>query len=179
MMRKIMSMIVNLITAFVIIVSSLYLVSVMQTINNPSHIPSVLGFTPLTVVSGSMSPGIQTGDLVIIKNGSSAIKPGDVITYRLGGVLVTHRVKEIAKNNVQEVFVTQGDANEIPDFEPVDRSQILGRYVMKIPFGGYIKASLRGLPGILILVGLGFIALMSELLSYTTYKVKEAEKSML
>lgn len=179
MMRKIIGRIFNLIVAFIILVSSLYLISSIRTLEDPMHIPSVLGFTPLTVVSGSMSPGLETGDMVIIRNGSNGIKPGDIVTYRLGEVLVTHRVKTISEDAASEVFVTQGDANTIPDYKKVERSQIVGKYAFKIPFGGYIRAGLRGANGILIIIGLSLIALMSEVLKFTNNKVKEAEQSLI
>ncbi|MDF2532490.1 MAG: sipW [Clostridia bacterium] len=167
MMRKFISILFNVTVSFIMLVSILYIISAVQTQSNPNHIPSILGFTPLTVVSGSMSPGIETGDMVIIKKGNKNIKPGDIITYRLEDFLVTHRVKDVSKINVAEVFITQGDANSIADYKTVERGNILGKYIFKIPMGGYIKASLRGLPGILILIGLILISIMIEVLNAT------------
>ncbi|MDF2840976.1 MAG: signal peptidase [Clostridia bacterium] len=149
----------------------MYIISTAQTRSNPSHVPSVLGFTPLTVVSGSMSPGIETGDMVIIQKGNKDLRPGDIITYRLEDMLVTHRIKTVSDANAAEVFITKGDANGIPDFKMVERSQILGKYVFKIPMGGYIKAGLRGLPGILIITGLILIGIMMQVLNLTVEKL--------
>lgn len=178
MIRKILSILFNVSVTFVIVVSLLYIISTAQTRNNPAHIPSVLGFTPLTVVSGSMSPGIETGDMVIIRKGNNNIKPGDVITYRLEDVLVTHRIKNISNTDAAEVFITQGDANGIPDFKIVERSQIIGKYVFRIPMGGYLKASLRGLPGILIISGLILIGIMIQVLNYTIVKLDKMKNIM-
>ncbi|HYE12651.1 MAG TPA: signal peptidase I [Patescibacteria group bacterium] len=165
-MRKLLAILFNVTMVLIILVSLSYIISAEQVGNNPLHIPSVLGFTTLTVVSGSMSPGIETGDMVIIKMGNKNIKPGDIVTYRLENVLVTHRIKSISNAaDVAEVFITQGDANSIPDYKLVERSQIVGRYVFKIPMGGYIKASLRGLPGMLIVMGLIFISIMATVLN--------------
>ncbi|OGO79225.1 MAG: signal peptidase I [Clostridiales bacterium GWB2_37_7] len=175
-MRKILSLLFNVSVSFIILVSLLYIMSAAQTRNNPAHIPSVLGFTPLTVVSGSMSPGIETGDMVVIKKGNKNIKPGDIVTYRLEDVLVTHRVKDIFDTNTAEVFITKGDANGIPDYKTVERSQILGKYMFKIPMGGYIKAGLRGLTGILIIVGLILIGVMIEVFNYTLVRLDKVEK---
>ena len=175
MMRKFFGIVFNVTVSFVIIVSLLYIISTAQTQNNPDYIPSVLGFTPLTVVSASMSPGIETGDMVIIRKGNKNIKPGDIITYRLEDMLVTHRVKNISDDSAAEVFITQGDANSIPDFKTVERGSILGKYVFKIPLGGYIKASLRGLPGMLILMGLILISLMIDVLNYTAARVDKVK----
>lgn len=173
MMRKVLGLVFNISVSLVILVSLLYIISTAQTRNNPEHVPSVLGFTPLTVVSGSMSPGIETGDMVIIRKGNKNIKPGDIVTYRLENVLVTHRVKYISDANAAEVFITKGDANGIPDFKTVERSQILGKYMFRIPMGGYLKASLRGLNGILIIVGLILIAIMIEVLNLTIAKLNK------
>ena len=171
MMRKFISVLFNVLVSFIILVSSLYIISTAQTQGNPTYIPSVLGFTPLTVVSGSMSPGIETGDMVIIRKGNKRIKAGDVITYRLEDVLVTHRVVDVSHTNDAEVFITQGDANSVVDLKTVERSNILGKYVFRIPMGGYIKASLRGLTGMLIIFGLILISIMIEVLNLTTAKL--------
>jgi signal peptidase len=177
-MKKLMSTIFNLFLIVVIVVSAVYIVSAAQTQKDPGHLPSVMGFIPLTVVSGSMSPGIQTGDLVIVKEGNRDIREGDVVTYRLQDFLVTHRVKEIEEQNTVEVFITQGDANRIPDYKTVDRSQILGKYVFRIPMGGYIRALLQGPFGILLMTGLVWIAIMGKILEMSAAKLKEAEENM-
>lgn len=175
MMRKFISILFNVTVSFIMLVSILYIISAAQTQSNPTHIPSILGFTPLTVVSGSMSPGIETGDMVIIRKGNKNVKPGDIITYRLEDVLVTHRVKNISDTNAAEVFITQGDANSVADLKTVERGNILGKYIFKIPMGGYIKASLRGLPGILILIGLILISIMIEVLNATKARLDKME----
>lgn len=167
MMRKFLNILFNITVSFIILVSLLYIISTAQTRNNQTHIPSILGFTPLAVISGSMSPAIETGDMVIIRKGNKNIKPGDIITYRLDDVLVTHRVNNISDTDIAEVFITQGDANSIADYKVVERGNILGKYAFKIPMGGYIKASLRGLPGILIIIGLILISIMIEVLNLT------------
>lgn len=175
MMRKFLSILFNVSVSFIIMVSLLYIISTAQTRNNPDYIPSVLGFTPLTVISASMSPGIETGDMVVIRKGSKNIRPGDIITYRLDDMLITHRVKGISDTNAAEVFITQGDANSIADNKTVERSSILGKYVFKITMGGYIKASLRGLPGILILIGLILISIMIEVLNLTIARLDKVK----
>lgn len=177
-MKKVIGMIFNLFLVLIIVISTVYIVSAAETRKDSQHIPSVLGFIPLTVISGSMSPGIETGDMVIVKAGNQNIKEGDVVTYRLEDFLVTHRVKDIEEQNTVEVFVTQGDANRIPDYKTVDRSQIVGKYVFRIPMGGYIKALLQGPFGLLILGGLILIGFMSKLLELSIVKLREAEESM-
>ena len=59
--------------------------------------PSFLGYKFFVVLTGSMSPTLDVGDLVIVKDTEpEAIAVGDVITYSVGNDnVVTHRVKEI------------------------------------------------------------------------------------
>lgn len=178
MMKRIWNIMYHTVLITIIVVSSLYIISAAQTRINPEHIPSVLGFCPLTVVSGSMSPGINTGDMVVIKKGSQSIQQGDIVTYRLEDALVIHRVKAVDKQGAAEVFVTQGDANSIPDYKVVEHNQVVGKYLFRIPMGGYIKASLQGWPGILILGGLVLIGLMSRLLDISIAKVKQVEQGL-
>ena len=41
-----------------------------------------MGYKPLFVLTGSMEPGIKTGDMIIVKGiKESKIKEGDVVTF--------------------------------------------------------------------------------------------------
>ena len=54
------------------------------------------GVLPLIIVSGSMRPLYDIGDVVFIKVGNEVIKLYDVVAYRLSdGPVVVHRVIEI------------------------------------------------------------------------------------
>jgi len=83
-----------------------------------------------TVMSGSMSPALIPGDLIIVK-GEDPISIGDIVTYNAGEFTVTHRVFEKLEG---ERFVLKGDANEDPDQGIVEASQIVGKVVMVFPF---------------------------------------------
>ncbi|MEJ3404862.1 signal peptidase I [Rathayibacter sp. YIM 133350] len=74
---------------------------------------------PLVVISGSMEPGIMTGDLLIdTKAPASSVKAGDVVSLHsaLTGALVTHRVKAVA--DAGSTITLKGDANAYEDPEP-------------------------------------------------------------
>jgi len=83
-----------------------------------------------TVMSGSMSPAINPGDLVIVK-GEDPISIGDIVTVESGESTYTHRVFEKLEG---DRFVLKGDANEDPDPSFVEASQIIGKVVMVFPF---------------------------------------------
>lgn len=103
------------------------------------------GYSMYFVRSGSMTPVLNIGDLVITGpvNGifTSSIAQGTIITYthRLGDE-VTHRVISI---NADQTFTTKGDSSESPDQYPVNLSQVKGIYMMKIPYIGYLTSFIR------------------------------------
>jgi len=96
------------------------------------------GYNLYLVRSGSMTPAISVGDLIITGpmdgpiNGE--VKPGTIITYEYSKELVTHRVQ----STDGETLVTKGDATENPDPWLVTMSDVRGVYLLKIPFVGYL-----------------------------------------
>jgi signal peptidase len=85
-----------------------------------------------TVMSGSMSPALSPGDLVIVKViAPSIINIGDVVTVKSGEFTYTHRVVEKLGG---DRFRLKGDANEDPDPGLVEASQIIGKVILIFPF---------------------------------------------
>ena len=103
------------------------------------------GAKPTIISSGSMHPAIEKGDMVLIEHVKlEDIKEGDIIQYETGRIPTVHRVHEIqTKENGEILFITQGDANNEPDFEPVKPEQIQGKVVFNIPKIGWIPLSLK------------------------------------
>jgi signal peptidase len=125
--------------------------------------PQTIGATESYVVmSGSMEPAIQTGDVIFVYDRDpSTIEEGDVITYNLDGQrteVTTHRVVDIVENEEgQRVFVTKGDANEEPDPYRVPPDAVIG--VMptdgipaRVPFLGHALLFAQSKFGIALLV---------------------------
>jgi signal peptidase I len=73
----------------------------------------------LPVLTGSMRPGIQPGDLVLVTPEPTAdVKPGQILAFQppgLGGTTVVHRVISVAAAGGAPVIRTKGDANNVPD----------------------------------------------------------------
>ncbi|KPU27474.1 hypothetical protein TR13x_05240 [Caloranaerobacter sp. TR13] len=113
--------------------------------NDKNYIPSVFGIRFMTVLSGSMQPNIEVGDLVVIKPIiPKNIKKGDVITYRLtDNIFITHRVIDVIHDNGEYLFITKGDANNVRDDEKINFSQLVGKVFLIIPSGGYILYFLK------------------------------------
>lgn len=108
-------------------------------------VPRLAGATPYTVLSGSMRPEVQPGDLVVTRPVAfDDIAMGTVITYQLRSgepLTVTHRV--IGRSfgaDGQAVLVTRGDANDAPDPEPVREAQVRGAVWYVAPRLGHVAA---------------------------------------
>lgn len=98
-----------------------------------SQQPNLFGYKVYVVLSGSMTPNINKGDLVIVKDVSfNELSVGDVITFESKKTdnYVTHRISEI--NSKEEKIITKGDANNIEDSSPVYKNNIQGKMIMKI-----------------------------------------------
>ena len=87
---------------------------------------SLFGFRIYRVISGSMQPALQIGDVIIVKKSNNYYER-DIITYSNGLTTITHRI--IAINN--DEVITKGDANEVDD-KPINKEQIVGKFFFRI-----------------------------------------------
>ena len=82
--------------------------------------PHVAGYRTMTMLTGSMSPDIDPGDVIVVTPlPISQVEAGMVISYHIpidDHRLVTHRVLAVETSPEGAVTVqTQGDANDAPD----------------------------------------------------------------
>ena len=94
----------------------------------------------LAIASGSMSPKIKKGDIVIVEKVNSnykKIKKQDVIVYEYNGSIIVHRVHQILKTNGEYYFYTKGDANSSIDNYAIDESMIIGVVKINVPYIGW------------------------------------------
>ncbi len=105
---------------------------------------TMFGFRAFTIKSGSMTPALAVGDVVIDKSVSPAtLHSGAVVTFRdpaLGQQLVTHRVLSVKRVGDVMLFVTKGDANRVPEHWSVSTNGHLGREVARVPGAGQMLA---------------------------------------
>ncbi len=104
----------------------------------------LFSYYPSVIVSGSMKPSIEVGDILILKKTRpEEIKTGDVIQFwRSERITVTHRVLEVVKESKTPYFVTRGDANNTID-DPVPFPAVRGKVVAKIPKIGWASLALK------------------------------------
>lgn len=94
-----------------------------------------LGWSPTLVTSGSMTPVVTPGDVVLLRPAAEEeLAPNTVVLFDHGhGGPVLHRiVAELPDGS----FQTRGDANLEPDTEPVRMSEIQGVAVLAVPWVG-------------------------------------------
>lgn len=98
----------------------LNVVMIVRSYIDPDRIPSVFGYSPVIVLSGSMSPAFEAGDMIIIqKTDPYTLKVNDVICYMEEESAVTHRIMDVQQEDGQILYITQGDANNTEDATPV------------------------------------------------------------
>ena len=90
------------------------------------------------VVSGSMSPEIMEGDVIITKKCKS-YEVGDIITFFNDEEIITHRINAI----IGEDYYTKGDSNNTVDLETIKTDQIYGKVIFHFHsiFGNYQNSS--------------------------------------
>ena len=125
----------------------------------------LLGFQCYTVISGSMAPKYNVGDLIYVKDVDvNTIQVGDDITFVLNEDLVvaTHRVVRIDAE--KQHFYTKGLANEVEDSEPVHFKNVIGVPKFSIPKLGYVSDFVQHSPGMYITIVLGVILILAVFL---------------
>ena len=77
-------------------------------------------YRTLTVLTGSMQPGIPVGSVVVVTpEPPSQLRVGQIVTYRIpveDHRVITHRVVKVLEGGDRPIFQTQGDANNAPDY---------------------------------------------------------------
>lgn len=101
-----------------------------------------LPYKPVAVVSNSMSPHFNRGDICIIKkilyySQIRNLKEGDIIEYQLNNIFVLHRIIDIKETTKGYRFQTKGDNNNDADLLPVEEEQIIGVVTYVVPYLGY------------------------------------------
>ena len=120
----------------------------------------LLGFRVFNVISGSMTPKYNIGDLIYVqKVDPSEVKVGDDITFVLNEELAvaTHRVVEV--NTEKRYFVTQGLTNDTKD-APVLFENLIGKPRFKIAKLGYVSDFIQNPPGMYITLAAGAVIII-------------------
>ncbi len=106
-------------------------------------------YQSLTIGSGSMTPKIRKGDIVVLRkykiNELNRINKGDILVYKHDNKIIVHRVVKIYNEEENFSFRTKGDNNKVKDSWIVEGKEIVGIVKFKISFLGYPTVKLNEL----------------------------------
>jgi signal peptidase len=73
----------------------------------------------VVVLSGSMEPAFQRGDILYLDNTKPSLDIGDIVVYKVRGrdIPIVHRVLELHERAADghQVYLTKGDNNNVDD----------------------------------------------------------------
>lgn len=163
-----------------IVVMTIGITIVYKSYAEPNKIPSVFGWKPFIVLSGSMEDTIMPGDLILTKEiDVSELKEGDVISFRTNKyTVITHRIINIVDEEGERKYYTKGDNNDSADSESVCNDQIEGIYRYRIPKLGNIALNIQKPIGIVICIALPLIILLIAQFADSKRQEREAKEKM-
>ena len=104
-------------------------------------LPLALGGTSMVVRSGSMTPAIRTGDVVVVRPISpTEASVGDVVTFKDpagSDRLLVHRVRAISRVGDEVEVITRGDANSTQERWKVAADGTIGSVAYRVPALGF------------------------------------------
>jgi signal peptidase len=142
------------------------------------EVPSVGGKFPMIVLTDSMYPVIESGDLIICNTADAEeIAEGDVISFYdpmgNGTSVVTHRVLEIVKEDGKISFRTKGDNNNAEDQVLVPADSLIGIYQTRIPKVGHVAMFMQTTTGLIVCC----VCPILLLVGYDVLRRRKLEKS--
>ena len=152
---------------------------IIKSYTNKDEVPGIGGLKPMIVLTDSMEPYIDAGDIIVAKEiATEDIQPGMVITFfdpasKTGTTVVTHRVMYIIDDGDGTVsFKTAGDYNVEKsggnaenengyDKLPVPAEKVIGVYSgFRIPNAGHIAMFMQTTPGLLLCIFVPLLAIV-------------------
>lgn len=136
---------INILIYIILIPILIYNISlIIQAIIKTSETPNFLGIKTYVIISGSMEPNLQIGDIVIVKKvAQNELEKGDIISYRQGQSVITHRIAEVIDKEGEVEYKTKGDNNNAEDSGTISYEMIEGKVVKHISQVGKIAIILQ------------------------------------
>ena len=167
-MTKVISFILNTLLTIITIVIIIGAYYMYQVKIQKKDYANLFGYSLFEVATGSMSPTIEVGDVVITKL-TKEVNENDIIVYMDGKNIITHRL--IEKNG--DKIITRGDANNSED-KPIEEKMIIGEVVKIIPQLGTWQQILSS-PEVLVLIVI-LILILSVIYAYTSKSEEKNDK---
>ncbi len=104
-----------------------------------SHAPQLIGWQPRVVLTGSMMPVVQPGDVSVIGPavvGSATLPRGRVVLVRDEDMASGYYLHRVVGYDADGGVITKGDANATADTRPVAPEQVKGQLRLVVPMVG-------------------------------------------
>lgn len=148
--RRATGVLATVATVLICMVGALAVVVAVASHFSPPGRYVAFGHPVMTVLSGSMTPVIRTGDLIVDEPVTAAqarrLQAGQIISVRDAPgstVIITHRIVRVLVVHGVVSYVTKGDANNTADTSPRPAADVIGVFRYAIPGGGYVLAALH------------------------------------
>ncbi len=139
---------------FIFIIIMLYNITLLYiSYIDKFETPSFYVYEAYMIDTTSMEPTLNKNDVIIIKKCKEEnLKKGDIITYKINGEIITHRIVEIVQEEITGTnqYITKGDNNNVEDEYYILFSEIEGKMIIKIPGLGNVVDILKN--GIVIIL---------------------------
>lgn len=152
---------------------------IIKSYTNKDQVPSISGIFPMIILTDSMYPEFESGDLIICNTAEpEEIKVGDVICFYdpegKGTATVTHRVQEVITDDEGNLaWITKGDANNTEDLPTVPAKNLIGVYKTRLKGLGKVAMFMQTTQGLIICV----ICPIILLVAYDVIRRRAYEKS--
>lgn len=152
---------------------------IIKSYTNKDQVPSISGIFPMIILTDSMYPEFESGDLIICNTAKPEdIKAGDVICFYdpegNGTATVTHRVQEVVTDDEGNLaWITKGDANNTEDLPTVPAKNLIGVYKNRLKGLGNVAMFMQTTQGLIICV----ICPIILLVAYDVIRRRAYEKS--
>ena len=176
--NKVLTIIGTILCVILLPVLLINITLIAKSYIHADEVPSVGGKFPMIVLTDSMYPEIESGDLIICNTANAEeIAEGDIISFYdpmgNGTSVVTHRVLEIVKEDGEISFRTKGDNNNAEDQVLVPADRLIGIYQTRIPKVGNVAMFMQTTTGLIVCVVLPIVLLVG----YDVLRRRKYEKA--
>jgi len=143
-----------------------------------SAFPITGNYKLMVVQSGSMTPAIKMGSVVVVKP-ADEYKIGDVISF--GEVTrtkapTTHRIYDIKVTEGIPSYITKGDANNAPDQREVLQREVIGKVLFSVPYIGFAVSAAQKPIGFMLIIIVPAVIIVYDEIRKIIEEVKKSKK---
>lgn len=139
-----------------IVIAIVFIFMVISILSNVG----LFGYKFYDVLTGSMSPTINPGSLIVVKEiDDSEVREGDIITFKGNSTsnLTTHRVVQVIEKDKNIKFQTKGDANDVLDPMLIDGNLLVGKVIFDIPYMGKVMSFINQYRVVIVILIIAYL----------------------